>query len=294
MKIIQAEHMGMCFGVRDAIASAQNVADREPVTVLGQLVHNQTVLQRMRAKGVRFAEQPEAVSTNVAIITAHGTSEKALNRVKAVGLGVIDTTCPLVAFAHRGVRTLVEEGFHPVIVGKRGHVEVNGLTEDLAEFDIVLTEEEIERLPRRTRYGVCAQTTQPVERVQKLTEALRRRFPDAEVKLLDTVCQPTKQRQIAARQLAEKSDVVVVVGGANSNNTRELVETCRTSCRRVYHVETRADVRDEWFQSDDTVGLTAGTSTPDDVIHGVYSRLVQVAQINVPRSESHVGKEMMP
>lgn len=273
MRILLAEHMGMCFGVRDAIARAKEAAEVEAVTVLGELVHNATVLERMRSSGVRFANSPREVHTKTALITAHGASDKAMERARAAGLGLIDTTCPLVAFAHRGVRSLVEEGFHPVIIGKRGHVEVNGLTEDLDAFDIVITKEEIERLTERPRFGVCAQTTQPIERVRELADALRSRFPAAEVRMIDTVCQPTKQRQSAAEELAGKCDVVVVVGGANSNNTRELVERCRKDCRRVHHVQSAGDVEPKWFGATDTVGLTAGTSTPDDVIAGVHAAL---------------------
>lgn len=280
MKIIQADHMGMCFGVRDAIARAQEVAEQESVTVLGQLVHNATVVDRMRANGVQFASHPEDVTTRTALITAHGASDKAMNRARSAGLGLVDTTCPLVAFAHRGVRELVGQGYHPIIIGKRGHVEVNGMTEDLEFFDIVLTREEIERLEERPRFGVCSQTTQPIDRVERLVGVLRERFPDSDIRFIDTVCQPTKQRQAAAVDLAEKCNVVVVVGGSNSNNTRELVETCRSACRRVYHVQCARDLRREWFDHRDTVGLTAGTSTPDDLIQGVYAQLERLSRVD--------------
>jgi 4-hydroxy-3-methylbut-2-enyl diphosphate reductase len=203
------------------------------------------------------------------MITAHGASEKALERARAHGLEVLQATCPLVHFAHRAVQQLVREGFHPVIVGQRGHVEVRGLTEDLAEFDVVLTEEEVCQMAERPRFGVAAQTTQPVDKVRRLVEAIRRRFGRSEVRYADTVCQPTKQRQAAALDLARQSDVVVVVGGAHSNNTRELAATCRRHCARVHHVQGAGDLRAGWFAGAGTVGLTAGTSTPDDTIDSV-------------------------
>ncbi|MGB0579600.1 MAG: 4-hydroxy-3-methylbut-2-enyl diphosphate reductase [Limisphaerales bacterium] len=276
MKIIRAEHLGMCFGVRDAIALAQEAAAHEPVTVLGQLVHNRTVLDRMRQTGVEFAERPSEVRTRKAVISAHGASDRAIGRAEAAGLQLVDTTCPLVGFAHRAVRMLVGEGFHPVVIGKRDHVEVRGLTEDLPEVDILLTEEEVERLVERSRFGVCAQTTQPINRVRGLVTAIQRRFPRSEVRFVDTVCQPTKQRQQSAVDLAAQCDVVVVVGGANSNNTRELVETCRTKCQRVHHVQLPSDLHANWFREDDVVGLTAGTSTPDDVIQAVEMAMSRV------------------
>jgi 4-hydroxy-3-methylbut-2-enyl diphosphate reductase len=267
MKIIKAEHLGMCFGVRDAIALAVNTARREPLTVLGDLVHNETVLADLRERDIRFARQPDDVTTRTVMITAHGASERAVAQARGRGLNVLQATCPLVHFAHRALAQLVAEGFHPVIIGQRDHVEVRGLTGDLAEFDVILSGEDVAGLLRHPRLGIVAQTTQPVERVHHLTDLIRRRFPGSEVRLRDTVCQPTKQRQQAAIALAQRADVVIVIGGRHSNNTRELVQTCARHCARVHHVQTAGDLRPEWFQADDTVGITAGTSTPDGVIH---------------------------
>ncbi len=160
-------------------------------------------------------------------------------------------------------------GYHPVIIGVRGHVEVRGLTEDLEQFDIVLTEEDVAQLEERPRFGIAAQTTQPLENVRHLVALIRRRFPRAEVKFIDTVCRPTKQRQTAAIEMARDSDVVVVVGGQNSNNTRELAVTCQAHCGRVHHIQGAAELRTEWFDGAGTVGVTAGTSTPDWLIDAV-------------------------
>jgi 4-hydroxy-3-methylbut-2-enyl diphosphate reductase len=273
MKIIRAEHLGMCFGVKDAITLALETARQEPLTILGDLVHNETVLAELKAKGVVIQQQAEKVNTQTVMVTAHGTSERALAQTRALGLNVIEATCPLVRIAHRVVLKLASEGYHPVIVGKRDHVEVRGLTGDLADFDVVLCEADILEMRERPRFGVAAQTTQPIEKVRLLVNALRRRFPNSEVRFIDTVCQPTKQRQHAAIEIAQQSDMVIVIGGANSNNTRELVETCGRYCTHVYHVQTAADVRADWFCGVETVGLTAGTSTPDNIIHQVDRRV---------------------
>jgi 4-hydroxy-3-methylbut-2-enyl diphosphate reductase len=144
----------------------------------------------------------------------------------------------------------------------------------LEACDVVLTEEEIERLPARPRFGVAAQTTQPIDRVRHLVDCVRRAFPRSEVRFADTVCQPTKQRQAAAMELAQQCDVVIVVGGVRSNNTRELVATCAKHCPRVHHVQTAADVRPEWLADASMVGLTAGTSTPDSLIDEVEQALL--------------------
>lgn len=277
MKILRAEHLGMCFGVRDAIALALNQAQHAPLTILGDLVHNRTVMADLQSRGIHVAQQPADAATPTVMITAHGASDKAKANASALGLNVLEATCPLVHVAHRALAKLVREGFHPVVIGKRGHVEVRGITEDYAEFDIVLAEEDVAQLRARPRFGVVAQTTQPIERVRRLALLIRQRFPDSDVRFVDTVCQPTKQRQNAAVELAQRCDVVVVIGGVESNNTRELVATCRSHCAQVFHVQTAADLCEEWFFTAGTVGITAGTSTPDVGIDGVEHWLQGIA-----------------
>ena len=277
MKILRATHLGMCFGVRDAITLAVQHAAAKPLTILGDLVHNETVLSRLRSQGVKIEHQVADVSTSTVMITAHGASDRTMNRARDQGLRVIEATCPLVQFAHRALRKLVDEGCHPVIIGRRDHVEVRGMTEDLAEYDVVLTEADVMRLTERSRFGVVAQTTQPIDKVRRLVGLLRVRFPEADVRFADTVCQPTKQRQSAATELARQCDVVVVIGGEHSNNTRELVETCRQDCASVFHVQTADDLRKEWFAGANIVGITAGTSTPDSVVDDAQAWLEHFA-----------------
>jgi 4-hydroxy-3-methylbut-2-en-1-yl diphosphate reductase len=212
------------------------------------------------------------------MVTAHGASEKTLKQIRDQGLRVLEATCPLVHFAHRAVAGLVRQGFHPVIVGKKDHVEVRGIVEDLVEYDIILEEADVESLRERSRFGIAAQTTQPIERVRHLVEKVRCRFPNSEVRFADTVCQPTKQRQTAAIDLAQRCDVVVVIGGVNSNNTRELVATCSRYCSRVFHVQDAAGLQPHWFEDAEVVGLTAGTSTPEWTIQSVESALIQLGR----------------
>ena len=217
MKIIRAEHLGMCFGVRDAIALASETAKREPLTILGDLVHNEMVVAELRAQGIHLVQQPADVGTRVVMVTAHGASERAMSETRGRGLNVLEATCPLVHAAHRAVARLVREGFHPVIIGRRDHAEVRGMTGDLDEFDVVLDEFDVARLGKRPRFGVVSQTTLPIDRVRHLVRLIREQFPQSEVCFIDTVCQPTKQRQNAAIELAQKCDVVIVIGGAHSN-----------------------------------------------------------------------------
>jgi 4-hydroxy-3-methylbut-2-enyl diphosphate reductase len=269
MRILKASHLGMCFGVRDALALANEAAAEGALTILGDLVHNETVLADLRRRGVAIESRLATVTTPTVMITAHGTSHRQRQSIQDRGHRVIEATCPLVRFAHDQVLELARAGYHPVIIGQRDHVEVRGLTGDLEAHDVVLMESEIDGLESRPRFGVASQTTQPIERVRALVDRLRMRFPESEVRFVDTVCQPTKQRQQAAERLAEVCDVVVVVGGVHSNNTRQLAKTCARHGGRVYQVQSAEELQVEWFDEASTVGLTAGTSTPDGVIDGV-------------------------
>jgi len=263
----------MCFGVRDAIALAIAHADAGPLTILGALVHNPAVLSALEAKGIAVANDVAHVKTPTLMVTAHGTSERTLATTRAMGLNVVEATCPLVHVAHRAVAALARDGCHVVIIGQRDHVEVRGLTDDLERFDVVLQDEDVLALQEHPRIGVAAQTTQPVAKVRHLLNLIRRRFPQSYVHFVDTVCRPTKERQSAAIEIAQQADVVIVVGGRSSNNTRELVKTCARYCARVHHVESDADLRAEWFEGASVVGLTAGTSTPDEVIDRVEAHV---------------------
>jgi 4-hydroxy-3-methylbut-2-en-1-yl diphosphate reductase len=278
MNIVRATHLGMCFGVRDAIALALEHADAGPLTILGDLVHNSTVTSDLRSRGVVIVHDLAQVATETVMVTAHGASDKMLTATRARGLSVVEATCPLVHVAHKAVRKLVDQGYHPVIVGQAGHVEVRGLTGDLDDFDIVLEESDVLAMRERARIGVAAQTTQPIAKVRQMVALIRERFPRADVRFIDTVCKPTKDRQDAAVELARQSDVVIVVGGASSNNTRELVRTCSRHCARVHHVQSEAEIDPRWLDGADTVGITAGTSTPDAIIDRVEHRVSECAR----------------
>ena len=278
IRILRATHLGMCFGVRDAIALARREAAAGLLTVLGDLVHNETILADLRRRGVVIERDAAAVATPTVMITAHGASRRAMEQVRQRGLRVLEATCPLVRRAHDCLREWVAEGCHPVIVGQRFHVEVRGMVEDLDEFDVVLTESDVMGLAERARFGVVAQTTQPIERVKRLVALMRARFPGAEVRFADTVCQPTKLRQAAAAELARQADVVVVIGSEQSNNTRELTATCRRFCGRVHQAQVPDDLQAAWLADAATVGITAGTSTPDAVIDAVESRARELAE----------------
>lgn len=279
--------MGMCFGVRDAIELAQGRAAAGPVTVLGDLVHNDTVLADLRGRGVLIRQDASDIPTREVLITAHGASNRRIEGLRQLGLTVTEATCPLVHRAHQALQKLVAAGFHPLVIGQAGHVEVRGLTEDHPGCNVVLTENEVDQLPERPRYGVVSQTTQPVARVRELVTHLRLRFPGSEVRWIDTVCQPTKDRQTAAEELASRCDVVLVIGGIHSNNTRRLVDTCQSRCSRVHWLQTPDDLDPAWIRESDTVGITAGTSTPDSVIEAIETALKGLpSRKHVPQTDA--------
>jgi len=279
MKIVLAEHFGMCFGVRDAIAQAVDLAEQGPLTILGELVHNPIVRERLRAQGVAEGSLDQSGATSgLVMITAHGASDAKRAAWREHGFHVVDGTCPLVRHAHDQLKRLVAAGYFPVVIGKIGHVEVRGLTEDFPEARVVDLASDTLKLPQRDRYGVISQTTQPIDRVRSLVAEIERLHPTSEVRYVDTVCRPTKDRQSALRQLIDVAEVIVVVGGRESNNTRQLVETCRASDRRAFHIERPDELRSEWFDGISVVGLTAGTSTLRETVDAVFRSLEEIAR----------------
>lgn len=278
--IIQlAEHYGLCFGVRDAIAEAERLAQQAPLTILGELVHNPVVRDRLTRAGAVEGrlEEPASARTAQVMITAHGASDAARHEWRAAGYGVADGTCPLVRHAHEQLKLLVQLGYQPVIVGKRGHVEVNGLAGDFPSAVVIESEDDLEHLPNVARIGVISQTTQPLSHVLRLVEAMRRARPGSEVRFTDTVCQPTKNRQNALHKLIAECDTLVVVGGRNSNNTFQLVAAGEAAGRTVFHIERPEELQPEWFIGASVVGLTAGTSTLKETVAAVHARLEQIA-----------------
>lgn len=273
MEVRMADHYGMCFGVRDAIDLAVRLSRQGPLTILGDLVHNPDVIADMDAIGARRAHAIGEVQTPAVLLTAHGTAKRIKLQLRDTGHQVFDAVCPLVKRAHLAAAKLMSEGRHLVVIGQADHVEVRGLVGDLSDFTVILDEADFEQLANRPRIGVVAQTTQPLERVEQLVAALRRRFPTADIEFTDTVCQPTKERQEALRQLIDQCDTVVVVGGPDSNNSRKLTELAKSAGRTAYQVARAAELRREWFADSHIVGITAGTSTPENIVQEVRAWL---------------------
>ncbi len=279
MQVIRAEALGMCFGVRDALTVLDQVAEPSRVTVHGELVHNEVVQERIRSRGFATVEEDQrggVPATPEVLITAHGISDTERARLEASGKILRDTTCPLVQRAHRAALALQRQGYFVVVIGRRGHVEVRGIVEDLESYVVVQSPEEVVAYPH-DRLGVICQTTATERNVRTVREALAARNPQAqEIRFVDTVCRPTKLRQRALERLLDQVDAMVVVGGQNSNNTRELATRCRERGIPAYHVQGPDDLDPSWFDGCDILGLSAGTSTLDETIDAVHQALVRI------------------
>jgi 4-hydroxy-3-methylbut-2-enyl diphosphate reductase len=278
VKISLARALGTCFGVQDAIDAALDPSFRGNLTIVGQLVHNPQVVEELRASGVALVDSVDAeISTPNVMITAHGAAKSVKASLEARGFHVYDASCPLVMKVHNRVAALVAQGYYPVVIGQRNHVEVRGIVGDLAEYEVIGEPDEIERLAGRRRLGIVCQTTQQVAHARKIVEEIHRRFPEAEVQFVDTICRPTKDRQEAVEELAARVDLMIVVGGYNSSNTKKLKKVCDDRGLAAHHIERPDELRPEWFAGREHVGVTAGTSTPQNVIDAVYRRIREIA-----------------
>ncbi|MFO0908876.1 MAG: 4-hydroxy-3-methylbut-2-enyl diphosphate reductase [Isosphaeraceae bacterium] len=250
MKVIRAEVLGMCFGVRDALATIGAVPTPELVTIHGQLVHNEVVLHQLETRGFQMARESNRdalAATPSVLITAHGISDRERERLTRAGKTLIDTTCPLVTRVHTAARKLEREGYHVLVLGIRSHVEVRGIIEDLTHFDVIGSLDDV-RTFEATRLGIVAQTTTSEAQSARLREAIAAANPHAEIRYIDTVCQPTKDHQRSLERLIDQVEAVVVVGGSNSNNTRALAARCAERGRKVLRVATASELVPAWFE----------------------------------------------
>jgi 4-hydroxy-3-methylbut-2-enyl diphosphate reductase len=286
MKVLKAAAMGMCFGVRAALDGARSVMDPTRVTLYGELVHNESLQAELRAQG--FASLPEGgrpvPSTPVVMVTAHGVSDRERQRLQAAGKEVLDTTCPLVRLAHQVALEAQEAADLVVVVGRPGHVEVQGLVGDLERFRVVWDAADVSEWGA-PRIAVMAQTTTPPWHAEALVAEIRRRNPSSAVRFLDTICRPTRDRQQAVQDLLERVQALVVVGGRASNNTRQLARLSEARGLPTLLVQGPADLDRAWLARFEVVGLTAGTSTPDQVVEAVHRALLEVGA-PTPRNSS--------
>ncbi len=278
LTVIRARAMGMCFGVRDALAVAGSLQEPESITILGELVHNERVLGELSDRGFKMTSESgrdQIPETGKVLITAHGVSTREEDRLTSAGKELIDTTCPLVRAVHRAASELRAEGRLVVVIGKPRHVEVLGIVGDLERHAVVDRLEDV-RSWDAARLGVVCQSTTSPAHARRMLDEIERLNPDADIRYVDSICAPTRERQEAIEELLAQVEAVVVVGGLNSNNTRELVLKAEAHGLPAFHIQTAEDLDPAWFQALTRIGLTAGTSTPERTIDEVHERLMAI------------------
>ncbi len=269
-----AEESGFCFGVKRAIELALATVESEGVAYsLGPIIHNPQEIDRLTRRGLHVVESLEEVAAGAPLVVrSHGVAPQLIVEARRRGLRVIDATCPLVKRAQQRAEELAEAGYRVVVVGETEHPEVQGIVAHAPGAVVLEDGSPLEELGPSRKLGVVAQTTQSPLDYRRVVDRLLELEPD-ELRVYNTICRATLHRQEAARALAQRADVMVVVGGRNSANTRRLAELCGAEGVPTHHIETAGELEPGWFSGAGLVGVTAGASTPAWVIEEVVRRL---------------------
>lgn len=282
MEIEKAAEMGFCFGVRRAIELVERAArERGPLQSLGALVHNRQVVDRLAECGVSVAASLDEIQGGIVAITSHGVGLGVREQIKARGLGVIDATCPFVRKAQVVAQRLGKAGFWVLVFGDATHPEVQGVLGWAGgKASASLEVPQLDALPRRL--GILSQTTQShIHFAHFLAQIIYSNLAKvSELRIFNTLCDATRKQQAAALELAKRVDLMVVIGGRNSANTRRLAEICAGTGVITHHIDTAAELDPSWLRERRRVGVTAGASTPNDVINEVMLRLKETAKEN--------------
>ncbi len=281
MEVRVAEKAGFCFGVKRAMEMAQDTVLKRkgPIYSMGPLIHNPQAVKYLEEKGIKVINDLDEINEGTLIIRSHGVGPGLLHIAKNKGLAIVDATCPFVRRAQVLARNLMSEGYRVVVVGDRQHPEVQGIVGWTAgEALVVENAEEAVFIDQYSKIGVVAQTTQPLGNFESVVKVISEK--NKEVRVCNTICSATSERQQAALDLARQVDVMVVVGGKNSANTRKLFSLCVKSGTPTFPVETAGELNQAWFQGVKVVGLTAGASTPDWIIEEVKRRMSEFEEMN--------------
>lgn len=276
MEILLARDMGFCWGVRRAIDIIEKAADEKgEIISLGPIVHNPQVVRELEERGVRTAGDLSDGDSLPVAITAHGVGPDVLEDARSRGNEVIDTTCPIVTRSQRWAKKMAEAGFTVVIFGDPNHREVRGVLAWAGANAIAIQDGDPLPADLPSRLAVISQTTQSPERFAEFLSRLMQEHVGkiSELRVINTLCDVTSSQQAAARELAQEVDLVLVVGGRSSANTRHLLDVCKEEGSVAYHVEGPDDLRAEWLKGCERVGVTAGASTPDSAVEAVVRRV---------------------
>lgn len=276
MKITLAKRAGFCFGVKRATQMAFEAADRGGQTcTLGPIIHSPQVVHRLEEMGVKVVNDVNSLEEGTVIIRSHGVAADELETAVRKEMEIIDATCPFVKKAQEHVKSLSQAGYDVVVVGDEDHPEVHGIVSYASgRVFVVGSGDEASRLPKMGKVGIVAQTTQSFDNLKQVV--LECLMKGNETRVFNTICDATAVRQEEAKELARQVDCMIVIGGYNSANTRRLAEVCAEIQPRTHHIETVQQLNPEWFAGVDTVGVTAGASTPKWLIDEVLMRIEQI------------------
>ncbi|MEC9106119.1 MAG: 4-hydroxy-3-methylbut-2-enyl diphosphate reductase [Candidatus Neomarinimicrobiota bacterium] len=279
MKILLAKDAGYCFGVRDAVSLAYETAEKEgEVFMLGDIVHNENVVEELEEAGVKVVNSLDKVPDNKPILfRAHGTVPDVWKESKMREMEVVDATCPLVTEIHEEVKKLHSENRKIIIVGDHGHDEVNGIKEQVENAIVVANPEEAMQLRKIKKAGVVSQSTQMIENVQEIINILMTKVFD--LRFVNTICFPTRRNHEQIKNLSEICDIMIVIGSFTSANSKRLTELAKMRNERTFQVTSAEDLEIDWFQNSDTVGVSAGASTPDNIINQVLDKIKSIGKV---------------
>lgn len=275
MNVVLAKTAGFCFGVKRAVDMVYNEIEKEAkVYTFGPIIHNDEVVADLTKKGIGMIhtiEELKTITEGTIIIRSHGVSKEIYDIIKAQGLKIVDATCPYVIKIHRIVKEQSESGRHIIIIGNNRHPEVEGIKGwCLENYTVIENAEQTENLDLSVNQKICivSQTTFNYKNFQDLVEIISKKGYD--IIVLNTICNATEERQTEARQLAKDSDAMIIIGGLHSSNTRKLYEISKLECENTYYIQTLRDLDLEELKSFRSVGITAGASTPNNIIKEVH------------------------
>jgi (E)-4-hydroxy-3-methyl-but-2-enyl pyrophosphate reductase len=277
VEIRRAKTQGFCFGVAITVKKAEEaVASRERVTTLGHVVHNPQMVRRLEEQGLNNASSVEDVSDGALFVRAHGLPTDVLDRAKDKGLQIIDATCPMVTKIHVQAEKLKAEGYKIIVVGDPTHPEVKGTLSHVPGAWCITSLEDVDRLPRASRVGVVVQSTWSGSGFTDIVRKLSAKY--YEVRAVNTICTDTHNRQSEAEQLASEVEVMVVVGGKTSANTKHLAELAESRGAHAYHIEGPDELLPQWFAGVHRAGLMSGASTPGWLVDQVAARMEDLSR----------------
>ena len=279
MKIILAKDAGYCFGVRDAVNSAYEMSKKYgEVYMLGDIVHNESVVSDLEKEGVKVVEKLDQIPKDKPVLfRAHGTAKEVWKKAEDKKMNIVDATCPLVHEIHHEVKVLHKEGRKIIIIGDHGHDEVIGIASQIPDPVIVASVEEAEALRKTKKAGVVTQSTQTIENVQDIINILMTKVFD--LRFVNTICFPTKRNQEQIKELAEACDLMIVIGSFTSANSKRLTQLAKERNKLSFQVTCANDVDDSWLENVETVGISAGASTPDNIINEVIDKIKLITSV---------------